>query len=259
MDSGPAVQWVGAAVRQRREAIGFSQTRLANVCEEIGLPLSQADIAAIEGGRRQVGAIESLMLCVALGTTLERLLYGDAVEGPQGSVGGNETPAPSHVDWGGRRFSTWALAEVLMDGLTNADGPTANADHWRATDPATEVDPAEVQGVIGRLIDDPDLAAFIDEGYNPADLERIRFEVVSQLYPVPFERLEQLKPGMVLNIYQDTTYTTLVRLIADERAATIGRDLDPRGRRTIEAAARRRIRRAINMILAAQQEQGGKR
>lgn len=63
---------VGAAIRQKREGIGMSQTTLA-----VALGLSRTTVTNIEGGRQPISLKHFYDAARALGTTVQQLLPED--------------------------------------------------------------------------------------------------------------------------------------------------------------------------------------
>ena len=59
---------LGIAVRQRREKLGLSQERLAEICE-----FDRTYISMIERGKRNPSFLNLLRLCKGLGTTINEL------------------------------------------------------------------------------------------------------------------------------------------------------------------------------------------
>jgi transcriptional regulator with XRE-family HTH domain len=59
---------LGIAVRQRREQLGLSQERLAEICE-----FDRTYISMIERGKRNPSFLNLLRLCKGLGTTINEL------------------------------------------------------------------------------------------------------------------------------------------------------------------------------------------
>ena len=275
MDTPEALSWIGSAVRERREELGLAQEGLAATCRDLGMGLTRAEIALIEHGKRNVGVIESLGLAAALGTTLNGLLYGPSVGTINEPTDDDRDPAPMRVDMGVQHINTFALGEVLGPvGLTATD-PTKEpmAYSWSHVVDAGDVDPSVAQQRINRRLYDPELAELVDDGYDAETVQGVIAAVSDQLAPdmppVPrfqgrtfksFEDWQQREP-ITWDMLEDTprTVTNLVWWLVNKRLAETGGVNTARGTVNVQVAARRRVRRAIDEAIAAQQERGGKR
>jgi transcriptional regulator with XRE-family HTH domain len=68
---------VGRNVRRRREALGWSQTDLADKLRALGIvPGGQASVAALETGKRRPRLLDLAACCAALGCSMADLLEG---------------------------------------------------------------------------------------------------------------------------------------------------------------------------------------
>lgn len=70
---------VGRNVRRRREALGWSQTDLADRLRALGIvPGGQASVAALETGKRRPRLLDLAACCAALGCSLADLTEGSS-------------------------------------------------------------------------------------------------------------------------------------------------------------------------------------
>lgn len=69
-------QLVASNMRSRRQELGLTQAELAELAAAFGAPWTQAKIALVETGRRQLGLGETLLLGNVLGVALDQLILG---------------------------------------------------------------------------------------------------------------------------------------------------------------------------------------
>ena len=79
---------VGERIRQRRQRLGYTQERLAQVAR-----LSKGFVSEIESGNRNVSAENLLRIAYALGVSLDYLMKGGAETAPGNLPKGIQFPA----------------------------------------------------------------------------------------------------------------------------------------------------------------------
>lgn len=152
-------------MKHARESRGFTQRQLAELCQAAGLSWTVKTVGNIELAAKDVSIVELLVLCVALETTPNQLLYPDPFEG-------EVTPELVEVS-PGKAWITYALGE-LLDGNTMT-GDTA--DSWTLDSyPPEVVRPEEVLEVAALFGDDPDAVEI-------AEITGLDVDEVSEIVP----------------------------------------------------------------------------
>lgn len=110
---------VGQSVAELRRSRGLTTRALSERLDELGHRIPQSSISKIEAGKRTVDADDLVALAIALGTTPNRLLFGDR-------AGINGVALTPKVSTTGHRAWAWAtgqfpLTSTYQEGMTEPE------------------------------------------------------------------------------------------------------------------------------------------
>lgn len=137
-------EWIGAAVRRRRVELGLRQKDAAELISAAGPHVTQQVLAKIEKGEKLLELGEILAVCIALDTSLDRLLFpADAPE-----------MTPELVRFStGRELPTGYLHAVLI--RERIDGALIEFEETHAPKRASVVRVPEVLDLRSEYVGDP--------------------------------------------------------------------------------------------------------
>lgn len=225
-------QWIAAAVKHARESRGLTQRHLAELCQVAGLAWTVKTVGNIELAAKDVSIVELLVLCVALETTPNQLLYPDPFEG-------EVTPELVEVS-PGKAWITYALGE-LLDGNT-LTGDTAYS--WTLDSyPPEVVRPEEVLEVAALYGEDPDAVTIAEATGMGVDEVR---DLLTQLGPEML-RLEGIRTRRRRMTTRETVDLLTEHFLGDEAEKAT-----PHARRAKRARA---VQHVSDMIIEARSKQ----
>lgn len=125
VERGPVADTVSESVRVRREELGLSQQRLAELLAEHGRPMQTTAVSKIESGDRRVDVDDLSALAEALEVTPAQLLSGDVTETRSRELLKHEAAlGPVHVAAQKARDKTGLPLSAVLDYLRLADAST---------------------------------------------------------------------------------------------------------------------------------------
>lgn len=228
-------EWIGAAVRRRREELGLRQKDAAELISAAGPHVTQQVLAKIEKGEKLLELGELLAVCIALDTSLDRLLF--PTDAPE--------VKPELVRFAsGRELPTGYLHAVLL--RERIDGSLVEVEEAHAPKRASVVRVPEVLDLRSEYVGDPGAVAV-------GEILGLEAAEVTELVRKHSRRLIEAL-GLPSIVRRKITATDLLAVAEaawrspDGSGDTI-EDLSPVGRRQVRTALTRDLADALEVVI----------